>query len=76
MASPKLNNVPIKAICNDTSITAEVWPNLQGHSLGSANSPYAYTTTTGDTIITASDGAGVVVQSDAMGVHDHTVRTE
>ena len=47
-------------ICDDTSITAEVWPSLQSQSLGGSNSPYSYTTTS-DTTVSSSDSAGVAV---------------
>ncbi len=55
------------AICNDTSITAEVWPSLQSQSLGGANSPYSYNTTSDATISGQASGADVVTCTVATG---------
>ncbi len=46
------------AICDDASVTTEVWPSLRGQGLES--STYVYTTTTNISVI-AGDGVAAVV---------------
>lgn len=46
------------ALCDDTSVTTEVWPTLRGQGL--ENSTYVYTTTDNTSII-AGDGTNPVV---------------
>lgn len=45
-------------ICDDTSVTTEVWPTLQGQGLENAGYQYG---TTSDTTVVATDGTNPIV---------------